>query len=146
MRLNGRAKRYRLIDCALFALMLIVFETVAVRAASSWFPQEAYVISVVPAVTAIVLMRWGPWAAVHAVLGGVVFCMASGGTAQQFAVYCAGNLFSLLAWFLIRRLGAEEIRRSTGKSPMMNRPIASEAATSSRTSRNIHQSEPRMGY
>ena len=40
----------------------------------------------------------------------------------------------------------EMASRSTGNSPMMNRPIASEAATSSRTSRNIHQSEPRMGY
>ena len=53
--------QYRAIDCSLFAIMLIVFETVINRAATAWFPKEAWTVSVVPAVTAIVMVRWGPW-------------------------------------------------------------------------------------
>ena len=62
------------------------------------------------AVTAIVLVRWGPYAAIHAVLGGGVFCLASRGTAAQYLIYCAGNLFSLFSLALIHVFGAERIR------------------------------------
>ena len=53
----------------MFALMLTVAETIAVTAARRWFPNEPYTVSVTPAITTIVMMRWGPWAGLHAVLG-----------------------------------------------------------------------------
>ena len=108
--------QYRAIDLSLFALMLILSETVIVSAAVKWFPNEPYTVSAVAAVTAIVMMRWGLWAALHAVLGGIVFCLVSHGTLAQFAIYCIGNLFGLtgLAW--IRALGAERLREDSFKS------------------------------
>ena len=70
-------QQYRAIDLAMFAVLLCITETMIVKAATWWFPDQLYTVSVVGAVTAIVLMRWGPWAAIHAVLGGAVFCLQS---------------------------------------------------------------------
>jgi len=103
-------QQYRAIDLAMFAALLCITETMIVKAATWWFPDQLYTVSVVGAVTAIVLMRWGPWAAIHAVLGGAVFCFASHGSAKQLLIYCAGNLFSLLMLLPLKYLGGERIR------------------------------------
>jgi hypothetical protein len=103
-------QQYRAIDLAMFAALLCITETMIVKAATWWFPDQLYTVSVVGAVTAIVLMRWGPWAAIHAVLGGVVFCLASHGSAKQLLIYCAGNLFSLAMLLPLKYLGGERIR------------------------------------
>ncbi|MBQ9300030.1 MAG: hypothetical protein IJ214_05920 [Clostridia bacterium] len=108
--------RYRAVDLSLFALMLIVFETVIVSAATKWFPSEPYTVSLVAAITAIVMMRWGIWAALHAVVGGIVFCLVSHATGRQYAVYCAGNLLGLGALLWIRLWGAERLREDSLKS------------------------------
>lgn len=104
-------KQYRGIDLTLFALILCVSEMLIVNAARFWFAEQLYTVSAVAAVTAIVLMRWGPWAAIHAVLGGLVFCLASRGSARQMLIYCAGNLLSLAALLPLRLLGSERIRK-----------------------------------
>lgn len=103
-------QQYRAIDLAMFAALLCITESMIVKAANWWFPDQLYTVSVVGAVTAIVLMRWGPWAAIHAVLGGAVFCLASRGSAKQLLIYCAGNLFSLLMLLPLKYLGGERIR------------------------------------
>lgn len=103
-------QQYRAIDLAMFAVLLCITETMIVKAATWWFPDQLYTVSVVGAVTAIVLMRWGPWAAIHAVLGGAVFCLASHGSAKQLLIYCAGNLFSLAMLLPLKYLGGERIR------------------------------------
>ncbi len=102
--------QYRGIDLTLFALILLISETLIVKASTRWFSDQLYTVSVVGAVTAIVLMRWGGWAAIHAVLGGLAFCFASHGSGQQYLIYCAGNLFSLLSLLFIRIFGGEKIR------------------------------------
>ena len=100
----------------MFAVMLMVFETVVVTAARRWFPNEPWAVSVTPAITAIVLMRWGPWAALHAALGGAVFCFMSRGSGAQYIIYIIGNLASLGALFIRKRWTPEGIRESVGKS------------------------------
>ena len=102
--------QYRGIDLTLFALILCAAEAMIANAARFWFPDQLYTVSVVGALTAIVLMRWGPWAAIHAVLGGAVYCFAAGGSAKQYVIYCVGNLFSLLALLPLNKLGGERIR------------------------------------
>ena len=102
---------YRAIDLTLFAVMLAVFESIIVTAATKWFPNEPYTVSLAAAVTAIVMVRWGPWAAIHAVIGGLVFCTFSGAGAKQYAIYCIGNLFSLGALIFLRRVGWEKIQK-----------------------------------
>ena len=103
-------EQYRAIDLAMFAVLLCFTETMIVKAATWWFAEQLYTVSVVGAITAIVLMRWGPWAGIHAVLGGAVYCLASHGSAQQLIIYCVGNLFALLALLPLRLLGGERIR------------------------------------
>lgn len=103
-------KQYRNIDLTLFAVMLLIFESIIILAATRWFPGQPYTVSAVAAVTAIVMMRWGRFAAIHAVLGGAIFCLLSGAGGQQYIIYCAGNLFGLLALLLIRIFGSERIR------------------------------------
>ena len=109
-------QQYRTIDLILFAVMLVFSEAVIVTAARFWFPDQLYTVSVVAALTAIVMMRWGPWAAIHAVLGGAVFCFVSGATAGQFVIYCIGNLGSLAGLLLIRLWGKEAIREDVFRS------------------------------
>ena len=117
MRGSKAAQRYRQIDLTIFAFMVVLFESIVVLAARKWFPGQAFTVSVVPAVTAIVMIRWGPWAAIHALLGGAAFCFMSAAEPKQYAIYCIGNLFSLLALFLIKALGGEEdVRKSVYKT------------------------------
>lgn len=103
-------RQYRAIDLAMLAALLCITETLIVRAAIWWFPDQLYTVSVVGALTAIVLMRWGPWAAIHAVLGGAIFCFASHGSVRQLIVYCVGNLFSMLMLVPLKFFGGERIR------------------------------------
>lgn len=108
MRRQMSVAQYRAMDLSIFAIMLMVFETVATTAATVWFPGEPYTVSVTAAVTAIVLMRWGPWAALHACLGGVVYVLVAGGGPRQFLIYGAGNLLTLLALPVKKAMGGDE--------------------------------------
>ena len=108
--------RYRAIDLALFAGMLCVFECILVTASTRWFPNEPYTVSAAAAVTSIVMMRWGPWAALHALLGGLAFCVSSGASLRQYLIYCGGNLFSLAALLVKRGMGEEAIRTDALKT------------------------------
>ena len=110
MQTGRSVKQYRAIDLSLFALMTMVFETVIIRAATGWFPAEAWTVSLVPAITAIVMVRWGPWCAIHAVLGGVVTALVSGGTFRQMAVYGIGNLMALTVLPLEKRWGWKRLQ------------------------------------
>lgn len=96
----------------MMAVLLLIFETIIIMASNRWFPGEPYTVSLTPAITAIVLIRWGPWAAIHAFLGALVLCIESDAGLTQYAVYCLGNLFSLLALPVIRKMGGDSAVRS----------------------------------
>lgn len=102
---------YRSVDLSLFALMLAAAEYIITSAATHWFPGQPFSVSVTGAICAIVLMRWGPWAGIHAVLGGAVYCYVSGATAAQYIIYCVGNLACLLCFLPIRKNRGEGIRK-----------------------------------
>ena len=104
-------KQYRSMDLFFFAVMLCFSEALIVNAALHWFPDQLYSVSVTAAVTAIVFIRWGQWAAIHAVLGALVYCTACGGSWKQYLIYGLGNLLSLLILPLIRMFGKERIRK-----------------------------------
>lgn len=108
-------QQYRSIDLFFFVVMLLISENV-IHAAIHWFPGELYTVSVVAALTAILLMRWGPWAGINAVLGGALFCFLSGGTGRQYLIYMVGNLFSLLALLLFKVWDRETVRNDPTRS------------------------------
>ena len=103
-------KEYRAIDLALLGLALAVFEFIIVRAANWWFPGQPFTVSLAAAMASIVYMRWDAWGAIHAVEAGLVFCLFSGATGEQYLIYCAGNLFSVLAVLMLKAAGKERVR------------------------------------
>ncbi len=115
---KGLAK-YRAVDLFLFGLMLAVFESLIVTASTRWFPGQPYTISVVPLITAIVLVRWGIWSAVHALAGGAVLCLLSSAAGAQFAIYCIGNCFALLCLPFLSRWRREEGQWTDGLKPVV---------------------------
>lgn len=88
-------RQYRAMDLFLFTALLCICETLITFAATRWFPGQPYTLCITPAVTAIVLVRWGPFAAIPAVAGSFAFCVASGATLQQYAIYCIGSQAAL---------------------------------------------------
>lgn len=107
---------YRAIDLGCFALMLVLFEPILYFAATKLFPAEPYTVSAVAALTAIVMMRWGPWAGIHAALGGALACFLSGARWDQYLIYGLGNLLSLAALLLLKAWGKEETRKDALQS------------------------------
>lgn len=96
-------RQYRAMDLFIFSALLCICETLITLGATRWFPGEPYVLSLTPAVVAIVMVRWGGFAAIPAVLGALVFCLASGAALSQYVIYCVGNLAGLvLTQFLCR--------------------------------------------
>ena len=108
--MNLSFKQYRAVDLFIMAVLLCGAEALITVAANRWFPWELYVLSPTVAIVCIVMMRWGGWAVIHAAAGGAAFCVVMGATAEQFAVYCVGNCFSLAALALFKALGKEKIR------------------------------------
>ena len=111
MHSQRTVSQYRAIDLSLFAIILIVFETLLLRASTHWFPKEPWTVSLSAVVTAIVMVRWGPWAAIHAVIGGIVFCTVNHGQWQQYLIYCIGNLAALGVLPLLKKWGWETLQK-----------------------------------
>lgn len=104
-------RQYRTIDLTILAVVLAVSQSLIYFASSRWFSNQLYVVSPVAAVVALVMMRWSGYAAVHAVLGGVLFTALSAGTWRHFVIYGVGNLLSMLALLMFKFFGKERIRK-----------------------------------
>ncbi len=102
--------QYRAIDLGIMAVLLFVFEMLTATAATKWFPSELYTLSPTITIVCIVMMRWSGYAAIHAVVGGAAFCVASGASPEQFAIYCIGNCAALAAMILFKTHGKEKVR------------------------------------
>lgn len=105
-------KQYRAIDISILVALTIIFEGVATLATIKWFALQPVAISISLALVCMLMLRWGFPAGFAAVAGGFVYCVLSGGTAQQFVIYCIGNLFALLAMLWFNVFGKEKIRTS----------------------------------
>lgn len=103
--------QYRNLDLSMMLGMLAISQLLIHFATSSWFPEQLYVVSPVAGVTALVMMRWSGYAAIHACLGGVIFTLLAGGGWQQYLIYGIGNLLALVMLAAFRILGKEKIRK-----------------------------------
>lgn len=108
--------QYRAMDLTILLVILAASQFFIHLGVSQWFPEQLYVVSPVAAVTALVMMRWSGYAAIHACLGGVIYTALSGGTWQHFLIYGGGNLISLLALVLLRIWGKERVRQDAFRS------------------------------
>ena len=105
-------QQYRSIDLGLLGIFMAVSQLLIQFAVSKWFPGQLYVVSPVATVVALVMMRWGPWAAIHAVVGGVLFAVLAGGGMDHILIYGAGNLLSLAALLMFKVYDKERVRQS----------------------------------
>lgn len=116
-------QEYRGIDLVLFALMLVIFEFIILKVTTSrFFWDQAFTVSLAGAITSIVYMRWGYWGGIHAALAGVLYCFCLGGTADQYMIYALGNLLSLAAVPVLKKLGPQRVREGRFSSLMF--PLA----------------------
>lgn len=104
-------RTYRTIDLTIMMVILAVSQFLIFMATRFWFPDQLYVVSPIAGVVALVMMRWNGFAGIHAVLGGMLFALISGGTWEQAAIYGIGNLVSLLALVMFRLFGKDRIRQ-----------------------------------
>lgn len=105
--------QYRAIDLGILSVVLVVCQFLTHMATSFWFPEQLYVVSPVAGLTALVMMRWSAWAAIPALLGGLVFALLSGGSGAHLLIYGAGNLAAMLALVMFRIYGKERIRKES---------------------------------
>ena len=103
--------QYRSIDLTILLLVQAASQFVIHFAATVLYADQLYVVSPVAVVVALVMMRWNGWAAIHAVLGGVLYALMAGGNWQHILIYGAGNLLSLAAMLMLKLLGKERIRK-----------------------------------
>ena len=103
-------KQYKAIDIALLSIMLFAFECLATYATINWFSLQAVAISVTPLVMILVMMRWGWFSAIAAVVGGLAYCLAGEASPKQYLVYCLGNLFGILSFLIVNRWGRDKVR------------------------------------
>ncbi len=103
-------QQYRSIDLTILAVVLAVSQFVIYFASSVLYPEQLYVVSPVAAMAALVMMRWNGYAAVHALLGGVLYTALAGGTWQHFVIYGIGNLLCLPALLMLKHFGKERVR------------------------------------
>ncbi len=110
--------QYRIINMAMLTVAFGLMESLICKGAYVWFPELPYTLSLAVVFIALEMMRWGAFAAVSALVSGLVFCIASGASADQFLIYCIGNLLSLVALLLLRFVGYERVRKSAGLTIM----------------------------
>lgn len=103
--MGSGVKKYQGIDLMIWVILLFVFEFLTVKAGSVWFSSQPWSLSIVPALTAIVYMRWGAYGILYAFLGGIAVSFASDATSMQYVIYSFGNLLSALLLLMFRTVG-----------------------------------------
>ncbi|MBR4733643.1 MAG: hypothetical protein IK081_12835 [Lachnospiraceae bacterium] len=106
-------EQYRSIDLSFLAAITFITELLITFAASRWYPDQLYTVSVTAALTAIVMMRWKGYAATSALVGAMALCIGLGATPKQWLVYCIGNLFFAFALLFLKLAGEERIRKNS---------------------------------
>lgn len=110
--MNSTIRRYQTVDLMIWSIILFVFEFIVVKAGSVWFRAQLWTLSIVPALVAVVYMRWGAFGILYSALGGIALCFASGASTQQYLIYTLGNLFSVVLLLFLKLIGKEKIRDS----------------------------------
>ena len=102
-------RQYRTMDLFFFSLILVISEVLITLGATVWFPGEPYTVSLSCAVAAIVMVRWGWWAAVPMAAGSIAFCLVSHAAPVQWIIYAAGSMLGLMMVPVLKKKGWESL-------------------------------------
>lgn len=103
-------KQYRAIDLGMLCVLTAVFEVIATLATNRWFNLQAMAVSISLSLTCIAILRWNAFAIFPALAGAFALCFSSDASVEQFAVYCGGAIFSILAVPIALKMNKEKIR------------------------------------
>ncbi len=109
-------KEYRSMDLLIFSALTVVFEYIVTLATAKWFAGQPVAISITLTLVLITMHRWGAYAAVVALLGGVAFCIASDASWEHYLIYAIGNLFALVSLVYFKPFGQQDIKKSFFKT------------------------------
>ncbi len=104
-------KRYMCIDLTILGAILCGLEFLN-SLALQYFPGEVFTLSVVLPISLIVMMRWGAYGVLHAVVGGLVYCIFNQGGPSTYLIYTLGNACIALNLVWFRKIGKEAVRKS----------------------------------
>ena len=104
-------KRYMCIDLFILGAILCGLEFLN-SLALTYFPGEVFTLSVVLPITLIVMMRWGAYGVLHAVVGGLVYCIFNQGGLSAYVIYTLGNACIALNLIWFKKIGKEAVRQS----------------------------------
>lgn len=109
-------RQYRCMDIFLFSLILCISEALIVLGANCWFQGADYTLSLSCAIVAIVMVRWGAFAAVPLTAGSAVFCLmqaltnAGGIQWQQVIIYMIGSQAGLVMLLFLKKWGWQKMK------------------------------------
>ncbi len=111
MKRHITLQQYRNIDLCLMVGLLLLAEFGIYIAKATVYSGQLFQASPSGTIIALVMMRWNGWAAIPAVVGGLLYGTLRGGLWPYGIVYGIGNLLSLaaLGWF---RMGKDKLRSS----------------------------------
>jgi len=96
----------------MLCVLCAVFESIAAVATQKWFSLQAMSVTITLTITCITMIRWDVFAVLPALVGSLCYCVALNATFTEYAVYCLGSIFCLLALPIVKALGKEKIRKS----------------------------------
>ena len=112
MRRQISFAQYRAIDLAMLTFLMIFAEAGINIARSTVYSGQLMKASPVGAIVALVMMRWGPWAAIPALVGGLVYAAFNATMDQTYIIYGAGNLLVLVVLLYFKVFPKEKVRGS----------------------------------
>ena len=105
-------RQYRAMDIFLLTAIGCLCEALIVFASTVWFPDQLYSLSVIAAVSGIVMIRWGIFAAVPAAAMGLLHCALLGAGTQQTLIYTLGGCLCLVLVPAIGKVSWQTISES----------------------------------
>ena len=104
-------KQYRATDLILFAIIFVALEGITATLANK-LVNVNFTITFCYLLASLVIMRWGAWGAVHCVLSGVTYALASKGDVMQIVSFAVGNLFALSSLIYLKAVGKDKVSKS----------------------------------
>lgn len=112
--MNLTFKKYRQLDITIFTVIYAILEALIVYGSNKWFTHQFYTLSLSVTVVAIVMVRWGGFAAIPALVGvgvSLLSNLAAGNqvTYQTAIIYTGGSLSMLLGLLYIKLVKKERL-------------------------------------
>ena len=105
-------RKYKIIDLAIFTGLYLLLEFLISLAATRWFPEQPYSVSIMLPILLIVMMRWGPYVGILAAISAPFYVLIYHGANFDYLVYLFGNIgFMGLLGFLLP-IGKKKVRDS----------------------------------